>query len=454
MKKILAIFLAVMIIFSISVPSFAAYIDLNANAKTGNSIAVYENSSKYTITIPDYIIPVKQNEEGNVYNVTTKDVLLADSQTLDVTVEYDNFLTDSRGAELEYSLNNTDKTVIETGAVILSQDAGSPEATSSKDFTAYLTEDVLFAGVFTDVVTFNCSIKSGETTPEEVITFYSSDEIDVQEELYPIGATDPYYVVVSFNEDFSVATITKNGENSDGLMVDWTDYSSGLPLAHPIYERRDTVKKIVVEYGVLNIGDQAFAGMKSDGTELNEVVLADSVTSIGNYVFADCDGLESVTFPKSIVSIGNYIFHENSSIKTIFGYSGSYAETWVTENPQTTGSSSHTITFVAIDGETEPDVPEEENPYEATEQWIEESGIADTTKSYVETYNISYYAALLVALTEGDAEAITLAQQSDAAVEEYVNAGIGMDVNEYFAENIGATAHQVAHYIEYNEWVD
>ena len=48
------------------------------------------------------------------------------------------------------------------------------------------------------------------------------------------------------------------------------------------------------------------------------VTIPNSVTSIGNYAFANCSGQTSVTIPNSVTSIGNYAFERCDNLKTIY----------------------------------------------------------------------------------------------------------------------------------------
>lgn len=56
---------------------------------------------------------------------------------------------------------------------------------------------------------------------------------------------------------------------------------------------------------VINIGEYAFACCKA----LTSVTIPDSVTSIGKIAFAKCDALTSITIPDSVTSIGNDAFN-------------------------------------------------------------------------------------------------------------------------------------------------
>ena len=56
-----------------------------------------------------------------------------------------------------------------------------------------------------------------------------------------------------------------------------------------------------------------------------ELVIPDSVTSIGNAAFAGCTGLTSITIPDSVTRIGNYAFYNCTELTSI-NYSGTKAQ--------------------------------------------------------------------------------------------------------------------------------
>ena len=61
------------------------------------------------------------------------------------------------------------------------------------------------------------------------------------------------------------------------------------------------------------------------------VSIPNGVTSIGDDAFYNCSGLTEITIPDSVTSIGDYAFYDCTNL-TIYGYTGSYAETYAKEN--------------------------------------------------------------------------------------------------------------------------
>jgi len=132
------------------------------------------------------------------------------------------------------------------------------------------------------------------------------------------------------------------------------------------FESCISLEDVQIGEGVTSIGKQAFYGCISlknvkfgenlrsvdsnafaqcDG--LKSIVIPDKVSTIGSYAFRYCDALESIVIPSSVKSIGSYVF-EGSQNVTIYGHTGSAAETYANKNK---------IPFKAI--EDTPDVPEE-----------------------------------------------------------------------------------------------
>ena len=87
------------------------------------------------------------------------------------------------------------------------------------------------------------------------------------------------------------------------ISFDGTD-SNPLYYAKNLYLNGNLVTELVIPDSVTSIGDDAFYGC----TSLTSVTIPDSVTSIGDGAFYGCSSLTSVTIGNSVTSIGDYAF--------------------------------------------------------------------------------------------------------------------------------------------------
>ena len=101
-------------------------------------------------------------------------------------------------------------------------------------------------------------------------------------------------------------TLTISGT---GAMKDYNSDDNPSPAS----QKKDSVKKVVIEDGVTSIGDSAFSYCSS----LTNITIPDSVTSIGDSAFSGCWDLTSITIPDSITTIGESAFYGCSSLTSI-----------------------------------------------------------------------------------------------------------------------------------------
>ena len=104
----------------------------------------------------------------------------------------------------------------------------------------------------------------------------------------------------------------------------------------PATQKKDSVKKVVIEDDVTSIGNYAFSGCSSltditlpssvtsikscafyKCSQLASIEIPSSVTSIGNSAFRNCTGLTSITISDRVTSIGNYVFWGCSNLTSI-----------------------------------------------------------------------------------------------------------------------------------------
>ena len=102
--------------------------------------------------------------------------------------------------------------------------------------------------------------------------------------------------------------------NGTGDMDNWIDaYNWAVSSAvSPFYLRHDYISSAVVADGVTSIGDYAF-----QGCELNNISLPATVRSIGSYAFYDCQSLKTLVINDGCTTIKDNAFRLTTDLKTL-----------------------------------------------------------------------------------------------------------------------------------------
>ncbi|MBQ7340502.1 MAG: leucine-rich repeat protein [Clostridia bacterium] len=175
------------------------------------------------------------------------------------------------------------------------------------------------------------------TTSKKVV-----DKITVKNELKSV-LVDCYHVdnrMIFLNQDVSSAKVNYKVSFKDGayysayenqLTIEnnkmlWNDmfasYESevvfaGKSIASIVNGAWNTIDKsitnVVLPDSVTSIGEKAFYGCSS----LTSIEIPNSVTSIGSYAFANCSSITNIIIPDSVTSIGEKAFSGCSSLETI-----------------------------------------------------------------------------------------------------------------------------------------
>lgn len=107
------------------------------------------------------------------------------------------------------------------------------------------------------------------------------------------------------SQSFSGSTLTISGT---GCMTDYTGFGQT-----PWSSYKDSIKHIVIESGVTGLGNYAFAQCEN----LETVTIADTVTDIGMATFYQCSSLQSINLPDSVKAIDDYAFYGCYSMNTL-----------------------------------------------------------------------------------------------------------------------------------------
>ena len=93
----------------------------------------------------------------------------------------------------------------------------------------------------------------------------------------------------------------------------WDRWANPLYYAHHLFLNGTEVKDLVIPNSVTSIGSSAFIYCSG----LTSVTIPNSVTSIGSSAFNSCSGLTSVTIPNSVTSIGVRAFYDCSGLTSV-----------------------------------------------------------------------------------------------------------------------------------------
>ena len=116
----------------------------------------------------------------------------------------------------------------------------------------------------------------------------------------------------TWNEDDGLTwTLAADGTmtiSGSGAMKGYSWYSGS-----PATQKKDNVKKVVIQEGVTSIGNSAFAWCG----KLTSIEIPSNVACIGNFAFYNCTGLTSITIPRSDTSVGYFAFSASNKLPEI-----------------------------------------------------------------------------------------------------------------------------------------
>lgn len=188
----------------------------------------------------------------------------------------------------------TEETVSETIATEMEEES-MPIDKHTPDFYNTLTDD------------------DGETE-----SYFSSEEIVLQNgaslqsdesndgTVWEDSYSGTYGDNISWTLDTQSGLLTLTGS---GDIEDATSYYSSMPF----YEYKDIIQEVVIGDGITSIGNYIFCVLG----KLKTVTISDSVTRIGNYAFKYCESLQQVDLPDTITKMGYSIFDGCTSLTSV-----------------------------------------------------------------------------------------------------------------------------------------
>ena len=142
--------------------------------------------------------------------------------------------------------------------------------------------------------------EKNETNLEESIL---PEDAETETETTSIIETGSCGETVTYELNRETGLLTISGQGSIN------DY---FPLNSPFFESSD-IQEIIIEEGVTRIGDRAFHSCFS----LEKITLPDSLTSIGDWALCDCEAIRSIQIPDSVEDIGRGAFASCECLREI-----------------------------------------------------------------------------------------------------------------------------------------
>lgn len=144
---------------------------------------------------------------------------------------------------------------------------------------------------------------------EETESDLTSEEIPVQND-DDTTLEDSYSG--TYGENISWTLDTKSGIltlTGSGEIEDATSYYSSMPF----YTYKDVIQEVVIHDGITSIGDYIFCELE----KLKTITIPDSVTRIGNDAFSDCTSLQQIDLPDTITEMGYRIFYSCAALTSV-----------------------------------------------------------------------------------------------------------------------------------------
>lgn len=129
------------------------------------------------------------------------------------------------------------------------------------------------------------------------------------------------WAIASTGFTFDGSSITGyNGSDTDIVLPEYHNGEKITKIAEKAFYDNTIITSVIISQYITSIGDNAFRDVFGNGN-LKSIVIPSSVTYIGEWGFAGCNGLTSVTIPSNVNNIGDAAFHSCYALAEVYNLS-------------------------------------------------------------------------------------------------------------------------------------
>lgn len=159
------------------------------------------------------------------------------------------------------------------------------------------------------------------------------------------------------NESYLPWELDSNGTltiSGSGQMYNYYDEEYG-DLERPWEDYSDEIKSVVIEYGVRDIGINAFQHF----VNLTDVSIPSSVTKIRSWAFYDCSSLSYIEIPASVKMIGHSTFEGCDALSEVYyrGPKSDWYEIEINDGNDVLDYAAYYFETIEVEPEPEPEPP-------------------------------------------------------------------------------------------------